>query len=172
MPIPILPGQWKNCANAKRLQIDILEEFNSRLADHGIKPISSSAFSRHSIRLATLARRIEDTRAITSVLTKRLEPGDTDNLTILVAETIKTLVLEMLLSGGDAGFNPKQAKEMAEALRAAASAQKVSADRRVSIEKELAKKVEKVTETIGKEAGLDTQTIAKLRREFLGVREQ
>ena len=168
---PDIAWAMEELRKRERLQIDILEEFNSRLADHGITPISSSAFNRHSIKLATIARRIEETRAITSVLTERLEPGDTDDLTIMVAETIKTLVFEMLTTGGEAGFNPKQAKEMAEAIRAASSAQKVSADRRQSIEKELAQKVDKVTQTIGKEAGLDAETIAKLRRDFLGVRE-
>jgi hypothetical protein len=155
-----------------RLQKEIHEEFNSRLADRGLGPISASAFNRHSIKLAGIARRMEETREITSVLTERLEPGDTDNLTIMVAETIKTLVFEMLTDGGEAGFNPKQAKEMAEALRAAASAQKVSSERLRSVESDLAVKVEAVTEKLGKEMGLGKERIAQLRRDFLGVKDE
>lgn len=156
----------------ERLQKDILEEFNSRLADKGIGSISKSSFSRHSIKLAEMSRRVRETRDIAAVLTERLQPGDTDNLTIMISETIKTLIFEMLQKGGEAGFAPKQAKEMAEALRAAASAQKVSSERRKALEDQLADQVEEVTEKIGKEAGLSSERIAQMRREFLGVRTQ
>lgn len=175
LPDEALPDiQWamEELKNRDRLQKDIHDEFNSRLADRGLGPISKSAFNRHSIKLAGIARRIEETREITAVLTEKLEPGDTDNLTIMVAETIKTLVFEMLTDGGEAGFNPKQAKEMAEALRAASSAQKVSAERRSAVEKDLAMKVDAVTEKIGKEMGLGADRIAQLRRDFLGVKEK
>lgn len=166
--------QWAldELKNRDRLQKDIHEEFNSRLADRGLGPISASAFNRYSIKLAGIARRIEETRDITAVLTEKLEPGDTDNLTVMVAETIKTLVFEMLTDGGEAGFNPKEAKEMAEALRAAASAQKVSSERLSKVEKDLAMKVDVVTEKLGKEMGLGEERIAQLRRDFLGVKEK
>jgi len=149
---------------------DIHEEFNRRLAQHNIKPISKSAFSRHSIKLTAIARRIEETREIAAVLTEKLEPGDTDNLTIMVAETIKTLVFEMLTNGSDSDFNPKQAKEMAEALRAAASAQKVSSERLSSVNKELASQVDKAVDKIAEVAGLSEERAKDIRNKVLGVR--
>lgn len=173
LPDEALPDiQWamEELKNRDRLQKDIHEEFNGRLADRGIAPISKSAFNRHSIKLAGIARRIEETREITAVLTEKLEPGDTDNLTIMVAETIKTLVFEMLTAGGEAGFTPKQAKEMAEALRAAASSQKVSADRRVKLEKELASQVDEAVEKIAEVAGLSDERAKDIRNKVLGVR--
>jgi hypothetical protein len=161
--------QWamEELKNRDRLQKDIHEEFNSRLADRGIAPISKSAFNRHSIKLAGIARRIEETREITAVLTEKLEPGDTDNLTIMVAETIKTLVFEMLTDGGEAGFTPKQAKEMAEALRAAASSQKVSADRRISVQKDLAEQVEETVEKVAKIQGFSKDTVNGIKAKIL-----
>jgi len=173
LPEEALPDiQWamEELKNRDRLQKDIHEEFNSRLADRGIAAISKSAFNRHSIKLAGIARRIEETRGITAVLTEKLEPGDTDNLTIMVAETIKTLVFEMLTEAGEAGFNPKQAKEMAEALRAAASAQKVSAERRAKLEGELASKVDDAVEKIAEVAGLSAERAKDIREKVLGVR--
>lgn len=150
-----------------RLAKDIHAEFNARLADKGIKSISPSAFGRHSVKLAKIARRIKDTREITKVLTERLEPGATDDLTIMVAETIKTLVFEMLQDGGEAGFNPKQAKEMAEALRAAAAAQKVSAERRIKVEQELADQVEDTVEQVAKLQGFSQDTVTQIKATIL-----
>ncbi|HRM74550.1 MAG TPA: DUF3486 family protein, partial [Paracoccus sp. (in: a-proteobacteria)] len=79
-----------------RTQQDIHAEFNKRLAEIQLGPISFSAFNRHSIRLSAMARRHEEVRAITSALTERLDPGQADDLTIMAAETIKTLVFELM----------------------------------------------------------------------------
>jgi len=153
-----------------RLQKDILEEFNGRLADKGIGSISSSAFNRHSIKLAATARRVEDTREITKVLTEKLEPGDTDDLTIMVAELIKTLVFELLQNAGEAGLAPKQAMEMARAIQAAASAQNISADRRRKHETEMASKVGAAVDKVAEAAGLTDKRAEEIRNKVLGVR--
>jgi len=154
----------------KRTQAEIHLEFNQKLAEIGIEPISASAFNRHAIRLAQMTRRIEDTREITAILTERLEPGQTDDLTIMVAETIKTLVFELLNEGGSAGFSPKAAMEMASALKSAAGAQKISSDRRLKVETELAQKVDIALETVTQEVGLSAERVAQLRRDILGIR--
>ncbi|WP_182085205.1 DUF3486 family protein [Aureimonas sp. ME7] len=150
-------------------QNKILEEFNGRLADRGIAPISSSAFNRHSMKLAAIARRIESTRDIAAVLTERLEPGQTDDLTIAVAEMIKTLVFEMLQESDGETTTPKQAKEMAEAIRAAVAAQHVSSERRRKIEIEMAAKVEDAVKKVGAERGLSTDVIEAIKGGILGV---
>jgi len=154
----------------KRTQTEIHLEFNQKLEKIGLEPISASAFNRHAIRLAQITRRIEETREITAVLTERLEPGQTDDLTIMVAETIKTLVFELLNEGGTAGFSPKAAMEMASALKSAAGAQKISADRRMKLETELAQKVDVALDTVSKEAGLSAEMADEIRRKVLGVK--
>ena len=83
----------------ERTQVDILTEFNERLAELNLGPISASAFGRHSMRLARLGRRRSDVREITKALSARLEPGEVDDLTIMTAETIKMLVFELLEDG-------------------------------------------------------------------------
>ena len=88
----------------------------------------------------------------------------------MVAEMVKTLVYELLEKGGEAGFTPKAAKEMADAIRSAASAQNMSADRRRKIEQEMAAKTEKVVDRVAKEAGLSAERAAQIRRDVLGVR--
>ncbi|WP_026379374.1 DUF3486 family protein [Afifella pfennigii] len=148
------------------LQSAILEEFNARLADRGIGPISKSAFNRHSIRLARTARRLEETRAIAKVLNERM-PEATDDLTIMVAETIKTLIFELLEDGGK--LTPRNAMEMARAMKDVALAQGLSTQRRRVLEKEFADKAGEAIDAAGKAAGLSAERISQLRREFLGV---
>lgn len=148
-------------------QTEILEEFNRLLAEIGEGPISRSAFNRHSLRLAADARRLEDTRKIAAALTERLEAGDSDDLTVMVAETIKTLVFELLEAGGEAGFSPKQAMELARALSAAASAQSVSSERRRKAEKELADKAAKAVDAVAKEKGLTADTVEAIKARIL-----
>jgi len=155
----------------ERLQKDILAEFNGMLADKGIGPISASAFNRHSINLAASARRLEETREITAVLTQKLQPGDTDNLTIMVAEFIKTLVFEMLNAKDEAGYSPKQAMEMARAIHAATSAQNISADRRRKLEAETESKVVEAIDTVAEATGLSKDRAKEIRNKVLGVRE-
>ncbi|RFC63616.1 DUF3486 family protein [Fulvimarina endophytica] len=154
----------------KRHKYEILDEFNGRLADKGIGSISRSAWYRHTVAVAEATRRIEQTREIAAAITERLGPGQTDDLTIAVSETIKTLVFEMLQDGGREGFTPKQAKEMAEAIRAAVAAQTVSSDRRRRIEAELDAKVEETLDKVGTVAGLSADRVAQMRRDLLGVR--
>ncbi len=158
-------------------QIDLLEEFNKRLAnlalEHNldIQPISKSAFNRHSIRLSTTARRLKEGRDIAGALTERLGPDQSDSLTIMVSEFIKTLVFEML-EGAEAGsINPKGAAELARALKTAVQAQSISTDRRRKVEKEFADKAEKAIDKVADEAGLSAEIVSQLRRDFLGVRE-
>lgn len=164
---------WANeeLRKRERLQKDILAEFNARIADRGIAPISVGAFSRYSTQLALTTRRIEDTHRIVAALGKRLDKEASDDLTILVAELGKTLVFELLQGAGEAGFTPKDAKELAMAARSFAQAQKVSTDRVLKLEKDLTQKVEEVTDMVARETGLSAERAAEIRNQVLGVRK-
>ena len=153
-----------------RLQIEILDEFNGRLADRGLGPISKSAFNRYSMQLAQTARRIEETHRIVKALGERLDEDASDELTTMVAELGKTLVFELLQGGGEDGFSPRDAKELAMAVRSFAQAQSVSSNRRAKLEQQMAAKVEEATEAVVREAGLSAERAADIRRQVLGVR--
>lgn len=175
-----------------KLQTDILGELNRQLqaraegiGDTDFKPISRSAFSRYSVRLAGIARRLEHTREISRVLTERLQPGDTDTVTIALAEAIKTTVFEAIGEAGDAGLGMMDLNFAASALKSAVAAQKTSAENRQKIEAEIARKADEATRAaaaalaeraanavtaVATEAGLSADTIAQLRRDFLGIR--
>jgi len=154
-----------------RLQKDILAEFNARLADRGIGPVSVGAFSRYSTQLSVTTRRIEETHRIVKALGARLDAASSDDLTMMVAELGKTLVFELLQGAGESGYTPKDAKELAMAARSFAQAQRASTDRIVALEKEMEGKVEAVTTAMAKQTGLSAEQVAKIRRDVLGVRE-
>ncbi|QPC44616.1 DUF3486 family protein [Kaustia mangrovi] len=170
---PIVAWAMQELRARKHTQVDICEEFNKRLvglaADMGteIEPISLSSFNRYAIRLAASARRLEETRAIASALTERLGPDQADDLTVMVAETIKTLVFELLEGDGD--ITPKGTMELARALHSAVSAQSVSSDRRRKVEAEFAKKAEDAVDKVAEARGLTAETVEAIKAKILGV---
>lgn len=173
---PIVDWALQELRARKHLQIDILDAFNVKLKrlskDTGqeIAPISLSAFNRYSLRLARTGRRLEETREIANALTERLQPGDTDDLTILVSEAIKTLVFE-LLEDEEADISTKGTMELARALQAAVSAQNISSDRRQKVEKEFADKAAKAIDKVAKAKGLSADTVDQIKAQVLGIRK-
>lgn len=165
---PIVAWAFQELKDRDRLQKDIHAEFNDRLEEIGAGPISLSAFNRHSIRLAAMARRHEETQRITAALMERLEPGQTDDLTIMAAETIKTLIFEMLEDGDD--LTPKAAMELARALQSAVNSQRLSVDRKRAIQAQFENQVDDAIEKVSAEKGLTADQAAFFRREVLGVR--
>jgi 3-methyladenine DNA glycosylase/8-oxoguanine DNA glycosylase len=165
---PVVAWAFQELKERDRTQKEIHAEFNERLAEIDLGPISLSAFNRHSIRLAALAKRQTEVRAITAALTERLEPGQTDELTIIAAEMIKTLVFELMEDGES--ITPKGAMELARALQSAVASQKHSVDRAREVQKRLAEQVDDALDKVSAEKGLSADQAASIRREVLGVR--
>lgn len=162
----------------ERTQTEIYEEFFLKMqalqaAHHGELDFtipSFSAFNRHSLKLAILTRRMEQTSDIAEAIGKRFDAQKSDNLTVMAAEAIKTLVFELITRGGEAGFTPKGAKELADALRSASQAQSVSTGRRVKVDKEFKADVEKAVDTVAKAKGMSAETADAIKAQILGVR--
>lgn len=163
----------------ERVQTDIYAEFRDRLiALQGEQGLafdipSFSAFNRYSLRQAALGRRLEETRQISSALADRLDGVEAEKLTVMTIEAVKTLIFELLSEGGEAGFTPKAAMEMARALQSLVSASKLSTDQRRRFEAELEKRTDEALSKVAEvatEAGLSSERIAQLKRDFLGVR--
>lgn len=164
-------------ASRNRPQTEIYEEFveecHSILKEHRgeieFTIPSFSSFNRYAVRLATMTRRLEDTREIASTMAERFDAEGSDDLTRIAAEAIKTLVFELLTSSGEAGLPAKDAMQLANALRAAAQAQGVSTDRRQKIEKEFKGKVDEAVTAVAKTKGLTTETAEAIKAQILGV---
>lgn len=170
---------WANeqLRDRSRTQIEIYAEFYDKMQalqreSHGelefIIP-SRKSLNRYSIKLASLSRRLDETREIANQLAKSFDAEASDNLAILAAEAIKTLVFELVTAGGEAGFDPKGAKAMADALRSATMAQNVSTLRRQKVETEFASNAAKAVDRVAKAKGLTAETADAIKAQILGV---
>lgn len=168
----VVAWAWAELNERKRTQVEIHAEFNEKLAELGIEPISLAAFNRYTLRLAATARRLEETRQIAAAVTERLGPGEADELTIMVAEAIKTLVFELLERGGEGGIDPKGAMELARALQSAVSAQSVSSRRRREVQDEFNKKTAKAVDEVARAKGLTADTVEAIKAKILGIQDQ
>ncbi|MEM6907381.1 MAG: DUF3486 family protein [Pseudomonadota bacterium] len=148
-------------------QTTILMEFNERLADKKIEPISKSAWNRYSVRKAKQFRRLDEAQRMGSELVQSMGAEQPDEVTIAVAEMLKVAAFEVLEENQ---LSPKGIMELSRALQSAVGAQKASAEYRERLERQLSKTADKV-ETMAAEAGLSAERIAQLRRDFLGIRE-
>ncbi len=130
---------------------------------------SFTAFNRYSIRLATLTQRLNQTREIATTLASKFDASASDDLTLIASEAIKTLVFELVTSGGEAGFDPKGAKALADALFSASRAQGVSTARRQKVEADLAERAKQAVSAVVKSKGITDEGAREILDRFLGV---
>lgn len=173
----IIAWAAQELANRERTQVDIYAEFVAELeklerghrGELELRIPSFSSFNRYALRLATMTRRLEETREIAATMAERFDAEGSDDLTRIAAEAIKTLVFELLTSSGESGMPAKDAMQLANALRAAAQAQGVSTARRQKLEKEFGDKVENAVETVARTKGLSAETAEEIKAQILGV---
>jgi hypothetical protein len=161
-----------------RTQTEIYAEFVARLeaierehrGELEIKIPSFSAFNRYSIKLANMTRRLDETREIATAIAGKFDPQASDNLTLIAAEAIKSLVFELLTNSGEAGLDPKGAMALAAALHKATQAQTVSSDRRKKIETDFKQQAEAAVSKVAKAKGLSAETTQDILSQILGVK--
>lgn len=153
---------------------DVYAEFKSKLEkvkdEYGLDFTipSFSSFHRHSFNIAVATKRMAEAREITSSLFEQYDAEESDRLTIVATEAIKTLVLEIYMAGGGK-IEAKEAQALANALRAAAQAQNVSSDRRRKVEAEFAAKAKEAVQTVQKAKGLSDEAASDILDKLLGV---
>lgn len=163
-----------------RTQTEIYEEFFQKLqalqaerrGEMEFTIPSFQAFNRYSIKLAALSRRLDETRAIAGALAEKFDAKASDDLTIIAAEAIKSLVFETIQSTDDRGVDPKGALNLAGALFKATQAQDVSTARKQKVEAAFARQVEKAVDTVRKVNGMSAETAEAIKAQILGVRTQ
>lgn len=155
--------------------VAILEHFNARLADLGLKPVSKSAFNRASLRLSRMATRLSEVRDIAGVLAQKFETGGDEDLTLLLGETIKALTFEMLENAGELaadGATAEMLMNAGRALKNAEDAKRISADVRKRVEKDFAAKAGEAVDKVAKAKGLSSDTVADIKAQILGIRRE
>jgi len=156
----------------RRPQNEILEELNEDLAVIGLGPISKSAFNRKAVVAAVHGRKLQEMREIATMVGNRLGEVEGD-VGQLLNETLKTLIYDILfadiLKGEPASI--AQIKQASLSLRALEGAKKLSVDAHAKARHEFAEKADEAIAESAKKAGLDAETVAKIRREVLGIIE-
>ncbi len=175
---PVVAWAANELQNHDRTQTDIYRKFCERLEaidreyrgelDFSIP--SFSAFNRYSLRLAVMTRRINETREIAQTLASKFDAQASDDLTLIAAEAIKTLVFEVLTSAGESGIDPKGAMSLANALRAAAQAQGISTARRQKVEADFNEKAEAAIAAVAKAKGMTKETVEDIKSRILGIK--
>lgn len=174
---PIIAAAAEALRDRDLTQFEIYQEFfdacqQLQAESHGELEFaipSKSAFNRYSIRLATMTRRLEETREIAAAISRRFDAEASDDLTLIAAEAIKTLVWEVLQAAGEHGVDPKGAVNLANALRSAVQAQGLSTLRRQKIEKDFAEKATAAVGAAAKAKGLTEETTQAILSQILGV---
>ena len=156
---PVIAWAADMLQDRDRTQLDIYQEFSAKLealqrehrGELEFAIPSFSAFNRYSIKLASMTRRLNETREIASAIAGKFDPEASDNLTLIAAEAIKSLVFELLTNSGEAGLDPKGAMSLAAALHKATQAE------------------EAVTK-VAKAKGLTAETTQDILSQILGVK--
>lgn len=174
---------WANTELSERRmpQTEILREFNARIADHGCKPISKGAFSRHSVRLAIELRKALATQQITNTILGQFDLTDRSASTIATAELVKNRIVQLVMgaeSASDLDINGltlalnrlstiarREQQTLAADDAAKADAERRAAEEQRKKEQEAVRKVEK----IATEAGLGADRIEAIRKGVLGL---
>lgn len=176
---PLIARAAERLLDRDAIQVEIYQEFfdscqRLMAESHGELQFavpSKSAFNRYSMRLAMMTRRLEETREIAKAISARFDGEASDDLTLIAAEAIKTLVWEVLQAAGENGIDPKGAMALANALRAAAQAQGISTVRRQKVEKEFAEKAKLAVGDAARAKGWSEDTIEEVLSRILGVKE-
>lgn len=148
----------------------ILAEFNGRLADRGIAPVSKSAWGRYSIRKAIQFRKLDEVQRISGELVTSLGTDGPDSVTVMVAEMVKLAAFQLLEDGNQSS---KSIMEISRALSAVVSAQRGSEEYRRRLEQRVSAQLNDAADRVEKlasEAGLSADRAAELRRDYLGIR--
>ena len=158
----------------KKPQAQILRVLNLELDALGldIAPISKSAFNRKALWLASYGRQIENAREIASVLSERLDETPDGDVGLLLGETLKTLIFDVLSEASLSQKSPSMVMlgVASEALRNLEKARELSVTTRVKIERDFIKDAKKAVDRVAKEKGLTKDTIAAIKSQILGVR--
>ena len=130
---------------------------------------ASSSFHRYSMRQAKLTRHIDDTQAIVKAISDKFDTKGSDDLSKMLAETIKSLVFSIVASADQDSVSTKDVMQLASAFRQVQQAQNMSAAGRRASDDEFNASVEKAVDTAAKAIGMTKEVSDWVKSEILGV---
>lgn len=156
----------------KRTAEEIRLELNERLLGIGCDPISKSAFNRYSVFLARHGRAMREVRNVAAMIAERMDEEPEGDVGLLLAETIKTMIYDLMMGEALAEDGPS----MKMLLAAAEAVQRLELARSTSLKAakfkrdSFIKEAAEIAEKAATESGLSAERAAQIRRDILGVR--
>lgn len=152
----------------ERTAEEIRLELNDRLEAKGLDTISKSAFNRRSVKLAAMNNRLNEARYIFQGLAPQFTAEKVDEHTIVLGEFIKLLIFELAQNDGSE-LGSKGAMELARAHLAVIQGQKISAERRATLEARFKAEAAEAIEKVAKVRGVSKETQDAMRATLFGV---
>jgi len=160
-----------------RTQLEIYQDFMAKLeevqrqsrGEVDFKIPSFSAFNRYSIALDAMTRDLNETREMAAAIAGTLDAKESDDLTIVAVEAVKSLVFTLLRTRRGK-IDEKGAKALADALRSAAQAQGVSTARLQKVQAETKAAAKAAVAAVVKAKGITVEGANEILDKFLGVK--
>lgn len=160
-------------AERKLTQVEILIQLNARLAalQPPVGPVSKSAFGRFTLRFSAQARRLQEAREAAAAIAERLDDMPEGDVGLMLGETIKALINDVLLDrmveGQPVGIGDLRAA--AEAVQRLEMARKASHEVAATARRHAVVQAAQAVEAAGRARGLTADTVESIKREILGV---
>lgn len=172
-----LPPEIRETIGTLLKQSRTLDEILAKLRELDVVNVSRSALGRHAKSFAEVAERMRVSKEIALAMTDKFGDQPDDKLAQMNLEILHSLVLETLMAAagskdedGEAlTLEPKQVKDLADALRSMNTAAKTNADRMLKMRAEFAKEAAAKVETGMKARGMSADTIEAIKHLVLGV---
>lgn len=155
----------------KRTAESIRLELNERLLSIGCSPISSSAFNRYSLFIARHGQAMQQVRNVAALIAERMDEEPDGDVGLLLAETIKTMIYDVMMQ--EALSN--EAPSMKMLLAAAEAVQRLELARSTSLKaaafkrEKFIEKAAEMAEEVAREKGLGADTVEAIKSAILGV---
>ena len=131
---------------------------------------ASSSFHRYSMKQAKLTRRLDETRNLTKAIADKFDVKGSDDLSMILGETIKSLVFTIVANADEDKVVAKDVMQLASAFRQVQQALNLSADGRRKSDDEFADKVGEAVDTAAKAVGMTEEVAERVKFEILGVK--
>lgn len=153
---------------------DVMERLGALLEFNGLsdKAPSRSSVHRYAQNFAQVAERVKRSQQFAEMLATEVGPqiGDGKGVQVLV-QAYTSLAYDMIGNlPEDAQLDTKGLLDFAKSIQAAASAQKIDADRALKIEEVALKKAATRVDEVAKAEGWSAETAAKVRAKIMGVK--
>lgn len=153
-------------------QLDAMAEVNELLEAQGLPfRLTKSSVNRYAQRMEAVGTKIRQGREIAKMWVAELGNEPQGEVGRLLNEVVRNLAFETAtrLAEGEAAAEPKALRELGQAIKALEEASTINERREAEIRKKALEEAAKSLEKTAVQEGVSAETIAKIRRDVLGM---